>query len=72
MHGAAGLVLPTMCINGPAGGGAGSYVVTIAWRGSASLSNGNASACGTATGNYGTNNEFRRILQIPTYFDPTI
>ena len=49
-----------------------SGVVTIAWRGTASLSNGTASACGSATGNYGANNEFRRILQIPTYFDPTI
>ena len=69
--GAGGLVLPTMCVDGPAGGGAGIYAVTIAWRGSASLSNGNASICGTAAGDYGANNEFRRIMQIPTYIDPT-
>ncbi|HKJ19543.1 MAG TPA: type IV pilus modification protein PilV [Woeseiaceae bacterium] len=70
--GSGGLVLPTLCINGPAGGVAGVYSVTIVWRGSASMSNGNASACGTAGGNYGDNNEFRRIMQIPTYIDPTI
>jgi len=70
--GAGGLVIPTLCVGGPAGGGAGIYTVTIAWRGSASMSNGNASACGTAGGNYGANNEFRRIMQIPTYIDPTL
>lgn len=70
--GSGGLVLPTMCIGGPVGGVAGVYVVTIVWRGSASLSNNNASACGTAGGNYGADNEFRRIMRIPTYIDPTI
>lgn len=70
--GAGGLVLPTLCIGGPAGGGAGIYTVTIAWRGTASMTNGNASACGSAGGNYGDANEFRRIMQIPTYIDPTI
>ena len=70
--GTGGLVMPALCITGPAGGGAGVYNVTIAWRGTASLSNGNASACGTASGNYGTGNEFRRILQVPTFIDPTL
>jgi type IV pilus assembly protein PilV len=70
--GAGGLTLPTLCITGPAGGSAGVYEVTIAWRGSASLNNGNASACGTAGANYGGANEFRRIMQIPTFIDPTI
>jgi len=70
--GAGGLVLPTLCVAGPAGGGAGIYTVTIAWRGAASMNNGNASGCGTAGGNYGAGNEFRRIMQIPTYIDPTI
>ena len=70
--GAGGLVLPALCITGPAGGGAGVYTVTIAWRGTASLNNTNASGCGTAGGNFGANNEFRRIMQIPTYIDPTI
>lgn len=70
--GAGGLVLPTLCVTGPAGGGAGIYTVTVAWRGTASLRNANPSNCGTAGGNYGANNEFRRIMQIPTYIDPTI
>lgn len=70
--GGGGLVLPTLCVGGPAGGGAGVYVVTVAWRGSASLTNATANACGTAGGNYGDNNEFRRIMQIPTYIDPTL
>lgn len=70
--GAGGLVLPTLCIGGPLGGGAGIYTITIAWRGTASMTNGNASACGSAGGNYGDANAFRRIMQIPTYIDPTI
>ena len=70
--GGGGLVLPTLCVDGPAGGGAGIYTVTIAWRGTASLTNGNASACGSAGGNYGANDEFRRIMQIPTYIDPNL
>jgi len=70
--GTGGLVLPTMCIAGPAGGGAGIYQVTIAWRGSASISNAVNSPCGAAGGNYGAGNEFRRIMQIPTFIDPNI
>lgn len=70
--GAGGLVLPTLCVGGPAGGGGGIYTVTIAWRGTASMTNANANACGSAGGNYGDANEFRRIMQIPTYIDPTL
>jgi len=68
--GTGGLVLPTLCIAGPVGGGAGVYQVSIAWRGSASINNSVANPCGAASGNYGAANEFRRILQIPTYIDP--
>jgi type IV pilus assembly protein PilV len=67
---AGGLVLPTMCVTGPVAGGAGVYQVTIVWRGTASITNNVANACGTASGNYGAQNEFRRIVQIPTYIDP--
>ena len=70
--GAGGLVMPTLCIGGPAAGGAGIYTVTIAWRGTASMTNANASACGSAGGDYGNGNEFRRILQVPTYIDPSV
>lgn len=71
-NGTGGLVMPALCITGPAGGGAGVYAVTITWRGTASLTNNNASACGSASGNYGAGNEFRRILQVPTFIDPTL
>jgi len=67
---AGGLVLPAICITGPAGGGAGVYQVTIVWRGTASITANVANPCGTASGNYGAQNEFRRIVQIPTYIDP--
>jgi type IV pilus assembly protein PilV len=70
--GAGGLMLPALCIDGPAIGGPGIYQVTIVWRGSASLQNSAVNACGAATGNYGDNLEFRRIIQIPTYVDPSI
>lgn len=65
-----GLMLPTLCIAGPAVGGPGIYQITIAWRGSASLVNSVNDPCGAASGNYGAANEFRRIMQIPTYIDP--
>ena len=67
---AGGLVLPTLCIAGPAAGGAGTYQVSIVWRGSATLTNVVANTCGLASGNYGTQNEMRRIVQIPTFIDP--
>ena len=70
--GAGGLVQPRLCVTGPGGGGAGIYTVTVAWRGTASLTNVNPSDCGAASGDYGDSNEFRRIMQIPTYIDPTI
>ena len=70
--GTGGLVLPTLCIDGPAAGGAGIYRVSIAWRGTASMINSVNNACGGASGNYGADNEFRRIIQIPTFIDPSI
>ena len=50
----------------------GIYTVTVAWRGTASMTNNTADACGAAAGNFGANLEFRRIMQIPTYIDPSI
>ena len=61
-----------MCVAGPAVGGAGIYRVTIVWRGTASITNGNNNPCGVLTGNYGANLQFRRIIEIPTYIDPNI
>lgn len=63
-----GLVNPTGCIEGIAAGGQGVYTITIAWEGTSELQNANASECGT--GKYGTNNEFRRLIQITTYVAP--
>lgn len=68
---AGGLVLPTMCIGGPLVGGAGTYQVTVVWRGSASITNVNSSTCGAISGNYGAANVLRRIVQLPTFIDPT-
>ena len=68
--GTGGLVLPTMCITGPLGGGAGMYQVTIVWRGTASITSMANNVCGLLSGNYGTDSEFRRIVQIPTFIDP--
>jgi prepilin-type N-terminal cleavage/methylation domain-containing protein len=68
--GTGGLMFPTLCIDGPAVGGPGIYRVTIAWRGTASIRNSVNNGCGAATGNYGAANEFRRIIQIPTFIDP--
>lgn len=68
--GTGGLMLPTLCVDGPAVGGPGIYRVTIAWRGTASIVNSVANSCGAASGNYGDENELRRVIQIPTYIDP--
>lgn len=69
---AGGIVAPTICIDGPVGGGAGIYAVTVAWYGANAMGNAVANACGAASGLYGANNENRRILQVPTYIDPNI
>ncbi len=68
--GTGGLVLSTLCIDGPAGGVAGTYSVTIVWRGTASLTSLANNTCGAGSGNYGDQDELRRIVQIPTYIDP--
>jgi hypothetical protein len=36
------------------------------------MTNSVNNACGSASGNYGADNEFRRIIQIPTFIDPSI
>ncbi|MDH3614390.1 MAG: type IV pilus modification protein PilV [Gammaproteobacteria bacterium] len=70
--GTGGMVLPTLCLTGPVGAGAGVYQVSIAWRGTASFNNAVNNPCGAASGSYGAGNEFRRIIQIPTFIDPNI
>lgn len=65
-----GLVEPTGCIIGPAGGGAGSYTVAIAWRGKGPLSNPTLNACGEDTTRYGAGNAYRRLLTMDVYITP--
>jgi type IV pilus assembly protein PilV len=67
---AGGILTPTLCINGPAGGVAGVYLVSVAWYGSTSLMNPDTDACGSGTGRYGDNDANRRVLQVATFIDP--
>lgn len=69
--GTGGLVQPALCVTGPAGSVAGIYQVTIVWRGGASMNNVANDPCGALNGNYGAGNEFRRIIQVPTFIDPS-
>lgn len=70
-----GLLLPTGCITGPAGGGDGLYTVTIAWRGTVQLPDVGAAAvpCGSAatdaggTRIYGDNDVYRRTISLQVY-----
>lgn len=67
-----GLLQPTVCIDGPAAGGAGIYTVTVVWRGGVSLTDSGLNTCGDGTGKYGAGNAFRRVVQVPTFIDPNI
>lgn len=67
-----GVVSPTICVNGPFGGGAGIYTVTVVWFGTVSLNDSGISNCGAASGKYGAGNLNRRLVQLPTFIDPTI
>ena len=62
-----GLSSPTGCVSGPAAGGAGVYTVTIVWRGLTSLTNVSDNECGVGSGNYGVDDEYRRIVEIQVY-----
>lgn len=57
-----GLVRPAACITGPLGTD-GVYSIAIAWRGTSPLTNSTVgSTCGEGSGDYGTNDEYRRVL----------
>ncbi|MEW6039718.1 MAG: type IV pilus modification protein PilV [Pseudomonadota bacterium] len=65
-----GLAAPTLCVTSSNAGGSGRYTVTIVWRGrDQSLpepgSENASDTCGS--GQYGTNNEYRRIFRLSTY-----
>lgn len=70
--GTGGLVEPSACIAGPAGGGAGTYTVTIVWRGTTQISDPALNSCGADTGLYGTDNAYRRMVVLQTHIDPTL
>jgi type IV pilus assembly protein PilV len=69
---AGGILTPTLCIDGPVGGGAGTYTIAIAWRGSASMDNSDIDVCGAGTGQYGDGDAYRRILRVATFIDPNL
>ena len=67
-----GVLTPTLCIDGPAGGIAGTYVVAIAWHGSVSMTNAAIDDCGSGSGKYGDGDAYRRVLRVATFIDPNI
>jgi len=60
-----GLDTPRGCITGPAGGGPGQYVVSIAWKGKSPLKTVAANNCGA--GLYGTGDIYRRVLSLTLF-----
>jgi type IV pilus assembly protein PilV len=67
-----GILFPTVCVDGPAGGVAGVYSVSVAWRGGVELADPETSQCGAGSGNYGDGDRFRRVIQVGTFIDPNI
>ena len=67
-----GVLTPTLCIDGPAGGGAGMYEIAVAWRGAVSLQDAGLDVCGAGTGKYGAGDAYRRVLRVSTFIDPNI
>lgn len=66
-----GVLFPTICIDGPGGGNAGVYTVSVAWRGGVELSSPETSQCGEGSGNYGDGDKYRRVVQVATFIDPS-
>ena len=78
-----GLVLPTACISGPAGGGDGLYTVTIVWRGTVGIppefsgvaTDATRQGCGRnlqiggefVYGDGGNNDRLRRSVSVPSF-----
>jgi type IV pilus assembly protein PilV len=61
-----GLLQPTVCIDGPAGG-PGLVEVSIAWRGLSEHINPELDDCGEGSGKYGAEDEFRHVLVMRTF-----
>ena len=65
-----GLQLATGCITGPAGGVAGVYSVTVAWRGRNQSNNVSTNTCGANSGKYDEltgDNRYRRLLSMDVH-----
>ncbi len=69
---AGGVLFPTVCVDGPGGGIAGVYAVSVAWRGNVELISPETSQCGAGSGNYGDGDRYRRVVQVATFIDPNI
>jgi type IV pilus assembly protein PilV len=67
-----GLVEPSACIAGPAGGAAGDYVVAVVWRGVTELTDAGLTACGAGSGLYGAGDNMRRMVVVQSFIDPAI
>ncbi len=67
---AGGVLFPTVCVDGPGGGIAGVYAVSVAWRGNVELISPETSQCGAGSGNYGDGDRYRRVIQVATFIDP--
>ncbi|HMB74012.1 MAG TPA: type IV pilus modification protein PilV [Gammaproteobacteria bacterium] len=67
-----GLLSPSACIAGPAGGATGVYTVTVVWRGVTEIADSGLTNCGNAKGLYGAGNAFRRVVIVQSYIDPTV
>lgn len=76
-----GLVSPSACVTGPAGGGAGFYTVIVAWRGITQLDGSDTAVdCGAGRGLYGRvrgdgtalddSTAYRRYFEFRTYIAP--
>ena len=56
--------------DGPGGGNAGVYAVSVAWRGGVELVSPETSQCGAGSANYGDGDTYRRVVQVATFIDP--
>jgi len=68
---AGGLAGAQACVRGPVFGASGTYEIVIAWRGMTELVDPAADDCGSASGNYGNDNAYRRILVVRTFINAT-
>lgn len=60
-----GLIAPLACLSASTGGGSSAnFALTLVWRGTGAIPNDASVVCGAGTGNYGSNDVYRRTLTI--------